>query len=95
MEREQNLFKAIIIQGLMDSLGKFIIKENKNDFYKITALEWLDTDDFKYICELANLKPKTVLKIYNKFNTYKDLLTPDTTKILLHEAFSRHKQLQL
>ena len=54
MEREINLFKAIIIQGLMDSLQKFLFKESKNDYYYITAYEWLGSDDFKFICEHAN-----------------------------------------
>ncbi len=93
MEREINLFKAIIIQGLMDSLQKFLFKESKNDYYYITAYEWLGSDDFKFICEHANLNPNNVLKIYKKFKQYKDYLTADTTKVLLHEAFNRHKQL--
>ncbi len=79
----------------MDSLQKFFFKESKNDFYYITACEWLGSDDFKLICEFANLEPNNVLKIHNKLKKYKDYLTADTTKILLHEAFSRYKQLQL
>jgi len=95
MQTETKLFVAVIIQSLMDSLNKFIDIESKNSYHHITAKEWLGTDDFRYICELASLHPKTVLKIYKKFNHYKDYLTPETTKILLHEAFSRHKQLSM
>tara|TARA_R110001632_G_scaffold214447_1_gene341187 strand:- start:49 stop:333 length:285 start_codon:yes stop_codon:yes gene_type:complete len=90
---ETKLWQAVITQGLMDSLDKFFIIESKNSTYHIIAKEWLGSDDFHYCCELANLKPKKVLKIYNKFNQYKDYLTVETTRILLNEAFGRSKQL--
>jgi hypothetical protein len=90
---ETKLWRAVIIQGLMDSLDKFFIIESKNDTYHITAKEWLKSDDFRYCCELASLKPNKVLKVYNKFFQYKSYLTVETTRILLNEAFGRSKQL--
>lgn len=93
MEKETRLWQTVVIQGIMDSLNKFFIIESKNDTYHITAKEWLNSDDFYYCCDLANLKPKKVLKVYHKFNQYKSYLTAETTRILLNEAFGRSKQL--
>jgi|TARA_R110000787_G_scaffold134368_2_gene246736 hypothetical protein len=95
MEKEIKLWQSVVIQGLMDSLNKFFITESRNDTYQIMAKEWLNTSDFKYCCELANLKPDKVLKVYDKFYQYKKYITAETTKVLLNEAFGRSKQLCL
>mgnify|MGYP003674493069 CR=1 FL=1 len=75
MEKEIKLWQSVVIQGLMDSLNKFFITESRNDTYQIMAKEWLNTSDFKYCCELANLKPDKVLKVYDKFYQYKKYIT--------------------
>ena len=51
---ELSLFKAVLLQGLTDALGKFEVYSRLNAKYEVEAKEWLKRKDFILICSYAN-----------------------------------------
>ena len=59
---EVGLFRAVIMQALLDSVSNS--KRTEDIVEKRKALEWFDinNNDFRHVCEMANLNCEWVLK---------------------------------
>ena len=86
---EEKLFRAVIIQGLLDAFNRFFWYSKSNKRYCREALKWLKSKDFIYICDLANLDSSYVLKIYNKMKEHTNYLSTEDIKYLLNEKFAK------
>ncbi len=86
---EQQLFRAVLLQGLTDALGKFEISSRLNAKYEIEAKEWLKSKDFNLICSDADWQPFEIIQIYSNMNKHKHYLTATDIRYLLNETLTR------
>ena len=83
------LYRAVIIQGLLDAFNRFFWFSKNNSKYNEQALNWLGGEDFKYLCDLANLEVSVVLETYNKMKEHTNYLSTEDVKFLLNERFAK------
>ena len=86
---EEKLFRAVIIQGLLDAFNRFFWYSKSNKRYYQEALKWLGGKDFLYICDLADVESSLVIEIYNKMKEHTNYLSTEDVKFLLNEQFAK------
>tara|TARA_R100000781_G_scaffold102669_1_gene66202 strand:+ start:627 stop:899 length:273 start_codon:yes stop_codon:yes gene_type:complete len=86
---ELSLFKAVLLQGLTDALGKFEVYSRLNAKYEVEAKEWLKSKDFILICSYANWQPSEIKKMYSDISKHKHYLTTTDIRYLLNERLAR------
>ena len=86
---EQQLFRAVLLQGLTDALGKFDIPSRLNAKYEVEAKDWLKSKDFNLICSYANWQPTEIKQIYSDISKHKHYLTATDIRYLLNETLTR------
>tara|TARA_R100001443_G_scaffold112589_1_gene126203 strand:+ start:472 stop:744 length:273 start_codon:yes stop_codon:yes gene_type:complete len=86
---EQQLFRAVLLQGLTDALGKFEISSRLNAKYEVEAKDWLKSKDFNLICSYANWQPSEIIKMYLDISKHKHYLTATDIRFLLNERITR------
>jgi len=90
MEHQQ-LWIAVIVQGITDACGKFLWSNKRNSRYQQEAKEWMGGKDFNLVCSLAGLQPNQVTETYSDISNYSHdhYLTTEDIRRLLNETFSR------
>ena len=86
---EQQLFRAVLLQGLTDSLGVFEVFSRLNAKYKVEAKDWLKSKDFNLIWSFANWQPSEIMKMYSDISKHKHYLTATDIRYLLNERLTR------
>jgi|TARA_R100000231_G_scaffold108713_1_gene80468 hypothetical protein len=86
---EEKLFRAVIIQGLLDALNRFFWYSKSNKRYNKEALKWLGGEDFNYLCDLANVESSNVLVVFKLIKEHTNYLSTEDVKYLLNEQFNK------
>ena len=64
--QEHTLWKNVVLQNVIDSLGVFQWFSRLNKKYHIEAKDWMGSKDFNLVCSYANLEPDFITKIYHE-----------------------------
>ena len=87
--QEQTLWKNVVLQNVIDSLGVFQWFSRLNKKYHIEAKDWMGSKDFNLVCSYANLEPDFITKIYNDIKKHTHYLTATDIRYLLYEQIVR------
>ena len=83
--QEHTLWKNVVLQNVIDSLGVFQWFSRLNKKYHIEAKDWMGSK----VCSYANLEPDFITKIYNDIKKHTHYLTATDIRYLLYEQIVR------
>tara|TARA_R100000935_G_C2795410_1_gene147929 strand:- start:265 stop:537 length:273 start_codon:yes stop_codon:yes gene_type:complete len=87
--QEQTLWKNVVLQNVIDSLGVFQWFSRLNKKYHIEAKDWMGSKDFNLVCSYADLQPDYITKIYKDIKQHTHYLTATDIRYLLYEQIVR------
>ena len=87
--QEHTLWKNVVLQNVIDSLGVFQWFSRLNKQYEIEAKDWIGSKDFKLVCSYADLQPDYIIKIYKDIKQHTHYLTATDIRYLLYEQIIR------
>ena len=86
---EHKLWIAVLVQGLSDACGKFLWLSRSNKKHQHDAIEWINSKDFKLVCEFAGCESKQVVDIYKALKKHSYYLNTEDIRNLFYEALTR------
>tara|TARA_R110000803_G_scaffold145157_1_gene211012 strand:+ start:255 stop:527 length:273 start_codon:yes stop_codon:yes gene_type:complete len=87
--QEHTLWKNVVLQNVIDSLGVFQWFSRLNKQYEIEAKDWIGSKDFNLVCSYADLQPDYIIKIYKDIKQHTHYLTATDIRYLLYEQIIR------
>ena len=87
--QEHTLWKNVVLQNVIDSLGVFQWFSRLNKKYHIEAKDWIGSKDFNLVCSYADLQPDYIIKIYKDIKQHTHYLTATDIRYLLYEQIVR------
>ena len=87
--QEHTLWKNVVLQNVIDSLGVFQWFSRLNKQYEIEAKDWIGSKDFNIVCSYAELQPDYIIKIYKDIKQHTHYLTATDIRYLLYETINR------
>tara|TARA_R110000824_G_scaffold355390_1_gene542558 strand:+ start:81 stop:353 length:273 start_codon:yes stop_codon:yes gene_type:complete len=87
--QEHTLWKNVVLQNVIDSLGVFQWFSRLNKKYHIEAKDWMGSKDFNLVCSYADLEPDFITKIYHDIKKHTHYLTATDIRYLLYEQIVR------